>query len=466
MAEQLLQKQLSDREAEQILLKALAGRKGALTRADAVALTGLPEAASAEALRSLMATYRSHLAVTEEGELLYRFDPDLVRRDRVPLAERIDRIAAALWRGFTVAFKIGIVVTLVFYVVAFLAIMIGLVLASNASDREDRRGGDSGFGFPWLLWWMMPDWAPPQARRREAFGRPRKRFYRAVFDFVFGPPTPPLDLLARERQICAYIRSASGRITATDLVALTGWSHTHADEEATRLLAAYDGEPEVAPDGTLVYSFPKLRKTTGEGPAGKWSYAWQERPTALELTGNTSGTNAAIGIMNGFNLFAAATVGPAFLTSAGLHTAGAEVAVFWFPLLFSALFFAIPAARWWRRRGEQRQRDRAQARAALLHELVDRRGAAAPPEELVTIAQARSGAAVKLVREELERLLVDLDGDVTTSTDGQMRYSFPRIEEELAAAAAARATARSSEQTPGEVVFSSDDEEPPPTRLN
>jgi hypothetical protein len=112
-----------------------------LTPADAVALTGMPSAQAEPALKSLVKTYRSHLAVTEEGELVYEFDPSLERRDKVPLRERLAAAGQVAWRGFQFLFKIWIVVTLVVYVVAFIAMMISLMFARSSDDRDDRRGG-------------------------------------------------------------------------------------------------------------------------------------------------------------------------------------------------------------------------------------------------------------------------------------------------------------------------------------
>src|SRR3954469_4340553 len=141
-----------------------------LTRADAVALTGLPNEQAEPALKSLVATYRSHMAVTDEGELVYEFDPSLERRDKVPLSERIAAAGQVAWRGFQMLFKIWIVVTLVVYVVAFIAMMISMMVARSSDDRDDRRGGG---GFPMIWFWLMPDLAPPGYR--DPYGRQRRQ---------------------------------------------------------------------------------------------------------------------------------------------------------------------------------------------------------------------------------------------------------------------------------------------------
>jgi hypothetical protein len=459
----ITRKHYSEGKSERILLGALRGRKGAITKADAVTLSGLPVDEADGALRNLLAAYKSHLAVTDAGELIYSFDPAMVRRDAVPLREKLAKVGDALWRAFTLAFKIWIVVTLVVYVVAFVAMLLALVFARTSSDRDDRRRGDGGMGggFPWILYWMMPDWAPPEYRRRMPRG-PQKRFYLSVFDFVFGPRPAAVDPLANEKQILSYLRTVGGRITATDLVALTGWSYTRAEEEATRLLADYDGEPEVTEDGTIVYSFPQIRTTAGSEAPGPWLYTWQEKRVLPSLTGNTSGANTAVVLMNAFNLVAALFVGPAFLFKFGIASSWADLAVTWFPLAFSAIFFAIPGVRWLRQGRRAKRIARASARAALIGELISKRGAAAFPDDLVERAASRTGIEPIPTRVALEELLRDLDGDVTTDGDGRMLYGFPRIDEELSAGARARLLASTAEQAPGTVIFSSDDQPPPP----
>src|SRR5260370_6698732 len=103
---------VEDPRAERVLFDALKGRSRGhtelvkLTRSDAVALTGLPSEQAEPALKKLAGTYRSHLAVTEQGELVYEFDPALERRDRVTFAERVRRAGELGWKGVQFLFKI------------------------------------------------------------------------------------------------------------------------------------------------------------------------------------------------------------------------------------------------------------------------------------------------------------------------------------------------------------------------
>ncbi len=413
-----------------------------VTRADAVALTGMPSAQAEPALKALVHSYRSHLAVTDEGELVYEFDPSFERRDKVPLAEKLRAAGQVAARGLTFAFKIWIVVTLVAYVVAFVAMMVAMTVMGRSDDR--RRGG--GFGFPWIWYWMMPDLAPAHDYYGRAVRRQKdphkKRFYQSVFDFVFGPKRALQDPKEMEKRLVGFLREHKGRVTSSELAALTGLSLADADEELTRLMMEYDGEVEVAEDGTLLYVFDDLMRAAGQ-PV-RWSWDFDRREAPEPLTANTPGTNLAVGGFAGFNLLASLTVGPAFLARA--HLLGEPWAWFlalWFPLAFSFIFFLVPSVRWAEvRGGKTRRSQRRQLRRQLFREIW--KGEPINP-------------ALRSVEERklLDELLVELDGDVDTDESGRVRYRFPRIAGELAAVKQAREKAAPAQL--GQVIFDSAD---------
>jgi hypothetical protein len=459
---------VQDPRAERVLLDALRGKvRGRtelvkLTRSDAVALTGLPSEQAEPALKSLVKTYRSHLAVTDDGDLVYEFDPSLERRDKVTLRERLQTVGQAAWKAFTLFFKLWIVVTLVVYVVAFVAMMLALMFSRNSDDRDDRRGG--GGGFPMIWFWLMPDMAPRGYYGDAGYGRaaprkkPDKRFYQSVFDYVFGPKGAPADARAVDKQLIAFLREHKGRITASELTALTGLSLDAAEEELTRLMVEYDGEAEVAEDGSLIYVFADLM-VSAEAAGTRWSWAWDAPDPVPPLTGNTGGTDAVISAFAGFNLLASFTIGPAFLNR--FHLAGDPTAGFFvtlFPLIFSAIFFAVPAVRWIQRSRRMSRREKRQLRRALLREIYAAPDGQHDPAVLAALAAKRTGQPVEAARTALEKLLPELDGDVETDASGAMRYAFPRLREERAAVADARK--KSADKGLGRVVFSSESEGP------
>ena len=442
-------KPYSERDARRILLEALKGQGGQLTKADAVAKSGLPVPVAEEALGGLLKEFRSHLAATESGELIYQFDPSFTRRDAVPLRERLAKVGNALWRGFSFLFKISIVTTLVVYFVAFVVMLIAVLFARRSSDDRDS-GGD--IDFTWPLFWMW-GWGPGSAggfTRRRRRRLPDKPLYKKVFEFVFGPPKPPLDPLADEKEVLAHIRHKNGRIAAVDLVMLMGWDFARAEEEATRLLVNYGGEPEVTDDGVVVYVFKDMRKTAVQSgqPEPTVRRAWERLESRSALTGNRTGTNVAISLFNGFNLLAPLWIVPAFEAGLAAPIPGQEFLLHDYPMAFSGLLFAVPLGRWLVERAREPGRRKRNARRRLLQSVLAQQGQAASVEELApepTTAQA------------LSQSLVALGGDVVTDDSGQIRYAFPRIREELAGIEKARAQASGRERDPGVIVFSSRD---------
>lgn len=436
----------SEREARRILLEALRGQGGQLTKADAVAKSGLPVPVTEQALGDLLKEYRSHVAATEEGELIYQFDPSFTRRDAVPFSEKLAKLGNTLWKGFTFLFKISIVTTLAVYFVVFVAMLLALIFAKRSSD--DRDSGDH-VDFGWPLFWIW-GWGPMDDGRYHRRRRlPEKPLYKKVFEFVFGPPKPPVDPLAEEKEILAYIRQKNGRISALDLVELMGWDFTHAEEEATRLLINYGGEPEVTDDGVVVYAFKDIRKTAAPGqPEPVVRRAWERLESKPPLTGNRTGTNVGISLFNGFNLLAPFWIVPAFEARLPETFTGQEFLLHTYPLLFSSLLFAVPLGRWVVDKIRDRGRKKRNARKRLLQRVLVRRGQAAPQEALAPDAELAAA---------LNKELVALGGDIETDANGQILYSFPRVREELAAMEKARAQASNRERDPGAIVFSSKD---------
>lgn len=438
---------VSDSLAEQILLDAFRRREGKLTKADAVAGSGLSQAQTERALTVVLRDYRSHLSATESGELVYELGPKPVRRTAVTWRERLARFGRVLWRGFKFGFKIWIAVTLVVYFVAFVAMLLAMLFArSSGSDRDDDREGGFSPGMLFWFWGWGPSADPYGRRRARKRGKP---FYRSVFDFVFGPARTEPPPLQDEREILAYIRAHRGRITATDLVRMFGWELERAEQEATRLMVQYGGEPEVTEDGVVVYVFRNLRVTAGaEDLAVRPRDAWERQEQPAPLTGNTPGMNVGVAALNGFNLLAPLWIVPAFEAARNVSLEGWEFLVRDFPLAFSALFFAVPIGRALVERRRRREGERRNALRRILQRVFARGGAPAAPEQLAT-------DPVEL--EVLEKKLVELGGDVEADEQGNVRYGFPKLREELAAVEKVRQAAPASEQDPGAVIWTSKD---------
>jgi hypothetical protein len=167
------------------------------------------------------------------------------------------------------------------------------------------------------------------------------------------------------------------------------------------------------------------------------------------LTGNEPGTNALIGIFNGFNLLAPFWIVPAFEARTHVSLESWHFLLFSFPLAFSTVFFAVPLGRWIKARLDARARAVRNDRRRLLGRIF----AAGRPRVREELAPTPALAAI------LDRELVSLGGDVAAEPDasGRVQYTFPRIQQESAAVARVRAAAPAAERDAGAIVFSSAD---------
>jgi hypothetical protein len=466
------------------LLTTLRRLEGRGTVGDVAAEAGLPSEDVRSGLKSLLESHRGHLAVSDSGELLYEFDPGLIERGTEPWLYRARRAVGKFFRG---AFKAWIVVMLVAYFVVFVVLLIAAVFASQRG-RDSRGGGwgggrgrhgHGGFHFPsfWFWYWI---WGPRWRVGRPYYGHRWERtldredkvpFYKKVFAFVFGPDRPEPTRSQLDRGTLRLIRSRAGVLTTAELVEHTGAPFPEAEQEMARLLGAYGGEALVSPDGELVYAFPEIMATAQEGRESRRprspNPAWLRLEPALELTGNTAGANAAVAGMNAFTLAAAATSPWFIFPRLGLGGTAALVGLVWVPVVFSAVFFAIPLLRTLGVKLENRRRHVRNVRRVLLG-LVYRRSleGAGASGLAVGIGEAHSHVAAKLVdrpvsRAEVQaamrRLAVELDADVAVDDAGEERYAFPAIRRAFVAAETVRTKLELEKRTIGEIVYATSD---------
>jgi len=425
--------------------------------------------------------HRGHLEVGERGDLVYAFDPGLIRRDAVPF---LTRLREGAWSIFKAAFKVWIVAMLVIYFIVFVALMIAAVMAGNRDGDgggfgggERRGGGHVHFPNFWL-WYLIwsPDWRWGRPYYGDRYGR-RDRgrggrakgppFYKKVFAFVFGPDRPESTPERRDRELLRFVRARAGVVSAVDLVQATGMGLDEADSELARLMAGHDGDVEVSEDGTLVYVFPSLTVSAHgtvaprEAPA-----AWRRLETPLPLTGNGAGSNAVIVGINAFNMVAAATAPWFIFPRLGLGGPLAEIGLVWIPIVFSTAFFAVPLLRIpgvWRENARRAARN---VRKAVLG-LVSRASLAGDDPVSVGLDEARTLVADRLeggrhrsvdLTGVMDRMVAEFDGEVEAGADGTPRFRFPGFRSAMAAAHRLRLRLGLGRQGVGRIVYASDDD--------
>jgi hypothetical protein len=455
------------------VLGALRTLQGRATVGDVVAATGLSRDDAEGSLRGLLESHDGHLQATEAGELIYVFDRSLIRRDHVAWATRLrESILGAL----TWSFKAWIVVMLVAYFVLFVVLVVAALLAVMSRGSRGRRyrpGGRVRIPSGWLfyLFWT-PRWRygrPYYGRRyrpsqRQHTEEPKPPFYKKVFAFVFGPDEPQPTQVQRDRPILQLIRARRGVLSTSELVQHTGLPLPQAESEMGRLMATYAGDVRVSRDGELVYPFPELMMSA-HGPvrSAQPEPAWRRLENTRLLTGNERKDNALVAFLNGFNLLAAATAPLFIFPTLGIGGALAEAGLVYVPVVFSALFFAIPLARSVAVARENRARRLRNARKVLLgavfqSALSGRSGLSeASALRHVEKVLGSSRPAAPLVRNALHGVASEFEADVHAGNGEGLVFSFPRILSHFRASEELRSRLRLEDSSVGEVVYSSAD---------
>ncbi len=478
--------------AAEALKEALKGHRGELTVADAAARSGLALRDAEKGLYALLERYPGNLKATSEGELLFSFPRglDKPRKELTRWHQLTQKAGRVLKAGGRFLVRAWISVVMIGYAVAFLAIVIGLFVASMSGNRDsDSRGGrgiEGGFHLGYLLfrvvaealfWTFHPAWtfAPgmhparvdPRRRQKKKDGVP---FYQKVNRFVFGPEAPPEDPREREQRMLVEIRRQAGRIGVSDVMRVLGIPKEEAEPFLARLMLDYDGEVNVSDDGGITYSFPAVRRTAGESHSATRAAALFEKVRVPELTGNPAGSNFLIALLNGFNLvmalFATAvglTVADVFRLFEGflLQPDGIAWVLGVIPAVFSTALFALPLWRALKRPAVKRKVAHENGRRSVLRRVLDRlqasRGEGAPLSEQELESAWREAAGSAPGDKELVRAVLEMGGDVEVSESGRAQYRFRDLEAELAALEAERAAAGAGEAQVGEVVFSADE---------
>ncbi len=459
------------------VLQALRKSRGRVTVGDVVTATGLAREEAEGTLRSLLGTHEGHLEVSEDGDLIYLFDPSLVRRDERGAWERFQDAA---WRAFKAGFKVWIMVMLVAYFVIYVTLAIAAFVALMSQNRNSSSSSRRGPNIPifWLFYiFWTPDWrygsgyyghSYQQQSRRSSFGQsaPKAPFYKQVFAFVFGPDVLPVDPLERDRKAAELIRAKRGVITVADWVRFSGDSRAKADSELGRILAAFDGEVEISEEGEVLYVFKGLLLSAEGAKVSEPPPAWHRLEVPKSLTGNKSGPNWLIGVFNAFNLVFAVISPSALFPILEISGPVAMVGLVYVPGVFSLLFFAVPALRWVALSRENLRRHERNVRRLVLRAVfasVEGREQIAVPagavkEDVVkALRQVKTTGDVAVIDQVWRETTAEFEADIAGVEQGEGGFVFPSLWRAFQEAEKARAALRLDQQKVGAVVFATAD---------
>jgi hypothetical protein len=471
-------------------------RRGGMSAADLAAAAALPLPAARELVSRAADEFRGRLEVTESSEILYSFPRGFTSRYTGPAA-RFRRFTDKLFKWgavfFSWLFKAWILVMLLGYFALFMLIALAaltLSMAGGSSSNNRSRNNSGGFLAAHIFDLIIRLWFYSELtrsietpysrdRRRE---QPRQPLHRAVFSFVFGEKDPNRGAEEAEKQaLIAQICGNRGIISLPDYMAATGLGPLEAEEGILAFCAEFGGCPEASEEGTIVYRFQDilLRADKGRSPASAGPGPLRRLRT---FSANSKTMNAWFGIINTVNLLFGgyffyqalntgiirtteqlqaspriygityALASTIFDNPHSVMLAGLGIV----PLLFSIIFWLIPALRFARLGAENqgiKQRNLRKAGFRVIWEKL--RGVRA-----ADIDYPAPECRPKDPEGERERIIAEMGAysqpDVETGGDGEIVYNFTELEREKKALAASRAAVNPGDFDIGKVIFDSE----------
>lgn len=178
----------------------------------------------------------------------------------------------------------------------------------------------------------------------------KKNIVRQLVAYIFGVTNELKDKWFTEKIVLHYLRSNGGKIVIAELVQLTGWSIRQAETEAVQLLANYNGEVEVTPQGVIIYKFEELAAASGKDFEISESLKIWERPIPeRQLNYNEESVNEKLKKFNQWNLriagIAPFAIGTLFYLLKGYVPSDILLLSAGLPLSLSTMFYTVPAIR-------------------------------------------------------------------------------------------------------------------------
>jgi hypothetical protein len=359
---------------QETITKAIEHLDYRVTVGDVAAEAGLPLHEAQQGLLALASDVQAHLQVSEAGEIAYVFPKNIrgilfSKSWRLRLKALWEKIWRILFYLIRISFGILLILSLVLIVVA---ITILVVAASSARQDDNNRGGSSDFGGGGMVFlpriWFGPNWfwmfdfnygqrRPPSQRRDSEMN-----FLEAVFSFLFGDGDPNADLEDRRWQSIASVIRANGGVVVAEQVSPflgelgAGWSKEFEDYMVP-VLSRFNGQPQVSPEGGIVYQFPELQVTAGARQRVSPPRFLQAIPRRFSRA-STGQILGAIGLGSA-NLIGALVLGSLLQDQVLVAELGGLVAfansIYWLLLAYGAAFLTVPLVRYfWVQRQNRR----------------------------------------------------------------------------------------------------------------
>lgn len=356
-----------------------------VTVGDIATQAGLNVAEASQGLLALATEAGGHLQVADDGDIVYLFPKNFrqVLRNknlRLQLQEWWQKIWGVLFYLIRISFGIFLIVS-----IALIYITIIVVISAANSDRDSDDRGSFSFGtgffyFPDLFWFFGTDYNQNQyqSRNKSSRGKSDLNFFESVFSFLFGDGNPNANLEERRwREIGTTIRSHKGAVVAEQISPyLDDIGETYQqdyEDYMLPVLSRFNGQPQVSPQGEIVYYFPELQVT-----ATKKSNSRSNSNYLQEFVWRFSKASSGQ-IMLSVGLGAANLIGALILGNLlGDGTLAQEIGglvgfvqgIYWLLLAYGIGFLGVPLIRYfwiqWRNGKIEKRNSQRQTRANLL----------------------------------------------------------------------------------------------------
>lgn len=243
-------------QAKSVILKHLKSENKPLTKADIQSATGYSLYITEDVLYEILKEYPCRLEVNEKGQIVYVFNFEEPTQKGL-LGRYFNKLF--YFTKNLLLFIAKLIITLVFFSYALTAGVFAAVLIS-ALAKSAQPLIALGLGLAASVHMLFADLSSFFSGKKVVHDPyNRKNLINMLFVFAFGY-TPEKDETEREKLLLHFIRTHNCKITAGDVVALTGASLEKAGEELTMMLTHYRGQVYVSEKGIIIYHFPEFEK--------------------------------------------------------------------------------------------------------------------------------------------------------------------------------------------------------------
>ena len=233
LAAMISREELMEKLPSQSVIQAVESKRGApVLASDLAASAGISLAQARQDLTALASLSQGDIAVSKDGDLLYKFPPNLSGA----LSQNSAKYKALqtfrkIWPGLFWFIRVSFGVTLLVSLVAIFSTIFFISSSSSTSDddrRDDRRGGGGmgSFGYFWgpspfdFFYYRPYGYYGYYGQPQEQRGRDPEDmgFLESVFSYIFGDGDPNPNLDERRLSLVAnMIRKNKGAVTAEQL---------------------------------------------------------------------------------------------------------------------------------------------------------------------------------------------------------------------------------------------------------